>query len=421
MINKKAKILSILMLIFVTYQLAFFDMADTVRSIEVNVNGFKYQGKVDANQTITYYFNNSIELEIYANIDIDNFSLDYEDQVQNRQIYLSIINNESISLNMTSKKAMNHFILSKIPKEPEIGGHKLQDSYRCVYNLYSNQSVEKLTIQYKKNNQFGLKINSNYIFSLIKASQDSWELVNPVEKINQLNSEPYLEISLLNLEGDTSYFFTLYEINDLPGDWSWLAFTVLLLVLAGVISLIVVVSKDDFLNYIKTRTTSIDKGAHHLSLDEVLENENREKIIDIILDEPGIHFNDLLRKMGLAAGNLVWHLEILNKYKIIGKKAIGRYVAYFPYYPKNPISNLDLKLQKSKLTLQILELIENEPGIWNSILKKKLNVDHKTIYYHTSKLIDLNLIITKKEGRKKKFYPNLDSDYYSNKNSFLDE
>ena len=73
------------------------------------------------------------------------------------------------------------------------------------------------------------------------------------------------------------------------------------------------------------------------------------------MNEPGIHFNELLRRTGLAAGNLVWHLDILLTYKVIGKKRIGNFIAYFPYYQKNPLSNVDLKLQKSKLTIEILE------------------------------------------------------------------
>jgi len=312
---------------------------------------------------------------------------------------------------------MNDFGMSKIPKEPMIGGYQLRNNYECIYNIISNQTIENLTIQYMKKEFYGLNPLSRYSFALIKSDQDSWEVINTIEKVNQSNSESYLEITLLNFEGNVEYYFTIYEISDIPQDWTWLILTIIFTIIIGIVSVIIVISKDDFINYIKTRSQPIDKGAHRLTLDEVLENENRSKIIELILDSPGIHFNELLRKTGLAAGNLVWHLEILNKYKIIGKKDIGRYVAYFPYYPKNPISNLDLKLQKSKLTLQILELIENEPGIWNSIIKKRMKVDHKTIYYHTSKLVDLGLINIKKDGRKRRFYPNFDSDYYTNKNN----
>ena len=58
-------------------------------------------------------------------------------------------------------------------------------------------------------------------------------------------------------------------------------------------------------------------------------------------------------------------------------------------------------------------LIEKKPGIWNNLITKKFKVDHKTIHYHLNKLYDLGLIKSKKEGRKKKIYPNLESDYFN--------
>ena len=185
---------------------------------------------------------------------------------------------------------------------------------------------------------------------------------------------------------------------------------------AILLGVVIIISKRDYFQYLKTRTTSIEKGAHRLTLDEVLENENRNKIIDSILKEPGIHFNELLRKTELAAGNLVWHLDILETYKVIGKKRISNFIVYFPYYQKNPISNINLKLSKSRLTLEVLEMIENEPGIWANLITKRIKVDHKTIHYHVKKLLELGLIDIKKEGRRKKLFPNLDSEYFLNKN-----
>ena len=417
MTYKKTKIFSIFLLLILSFQFTFLSIIDLVKADPEFIPDFKKNARINPNQRVTYFFNNSIEFDLFTNVMINNLSIEYESQIQSRQISLIITNNESISLNFTSKKDMNDFGMSKTPKEPMIGGYQLRNNYGCIYQIISNHTIENLTIQYYKKEFYGLNPESRYSFVVIKEDQDSWTVINPIERVNQSTSETYLEITLLDFEGDIEYFFTIYEVNEIIPDLTWLIFIIIFITVAGIISLIIVISKDDFIHYIKTRSTPIDKGAHRLSLDDVLENENRNKIIELILDSPGIHFNELLRKTGLAAGNLVWHLEILNKYKIIGKKDIGRYVAYFPYYPKNPISNLDLKLQKSKFTLQILELIENEPGIWNSVIKKRMNVDHKTIYYHTSKLVDLNLVITKKDGRKKRFYPNFESDYYMNKNS----
>ena len=82
----------------------------------------------------------------------------------------------------------------------------------------------------------------------------------------------------------------------------------------------------------------------------------------------------------------------LRKYKR-GKQRIGKFIAYFPYYQKNPVSNLNIELSKSKLTLEILEMIEKEPGLWNNLITKRLKVDHKTIQYHVDKLKELLLTI----------------------------
>ena len=73
----------------------------------------------------------------------------------------------------------------------------------------------------------------------------------------------------------------------------------------------------------------------------------------------------------------------------------------------------DLILEKSDLTLKVLKNIENNPGIWNKKITNKLERNRKTIQYHIDKLIDLGLIVKKKDGRKRKLFPNLDSEYFS--------
>jgi predicted transcriptional regulator len=184
------------------------------------------------------------------------------------------------------------------------------------------------------------------------------------------------------------------------------------------LSIIIVLSRKAYLKYIKNRSVSIDKGAHRLTIEEVLENENRKRIIDAILEEPGIHFNDLLRKTELAPGNLVWHLDILETYKVIKKKRIGNYLIFIPYYSKNPLSNIDLKLQKSELTLKVLEMIEEDPGIWNKKITNKLKIHRKTIQYHIDKLLELGLVYRKRDGSKKRIFPNLEEEYFKD-NSLL--
>ena len=400
-------IILVLLLFLLEYNLIF--AIGTSRKEKISGNGT--QDSVKPKERVSYDFMNNNTFEISTDVYIDLY-IEYENDISYRQTYFIINNSRPISLNISTKTDLQDFGIIQSPQQPQKSNFRFHFGYNCIIRIRTNTSIANLTIRYRKIQEYGLNPDALYSLVIFETNQESWELVETGEKINESNAEKYIESSITTLQQDTEYYITIIEVEAIQKDWTWLIITILIIAV-GIIALVVLISKKDYFQYLRTRTVPIEKGAHRLSLDDVLENKNRNKIIDLILNEPGIHFNELLRKTGLAAGNLVWHLDILITYKVIGKKRIGHFVAYFPYYQKNPISNVDLKLRKSKLTLEILEMIEKKPGIWNNLITKEFKVDHKTIQYHLDKLIDLGLIIFRKEGRKKKIYPNLESDYFN--------
>ncbi len=406
--KRKIRIFSILILSVIVLQFTFFIYQSSSR--EEIIPGFSTEDQINPNETVIYKFPNNIVLGISTNTFID-IKISYENRIANREIFLKVNNSSPISLNITSKMEMGSFNLSKQPETPRRGGFQFQYRYNCIYQIKSNVTIENVTFRSIKNSFYGFSPKTQYSMVMFEPSQDSWQFVDTFDKFNESSSEYYLESSLSNLEAGTDYYITFFELSEVFDGWFWVILITVFTVAFG--SIVILISKKDYFRYLRTRQTPIEKGAHRLTLEEVLENENRNKILDLILEEPGIHFNELLRQTGLAAGNLVWHLDILETYKVIGKKRISKFIAYFPYYQKNPISNLDIELSKSKLTLEILEMIEKEPGLWNNLITKRLKVDHKTIQYHVDKLKELGLINFKKDGRKKKIYPNLDSEYFN--------
>jgi predicted transcriptional regulator len=380
-------------------------------SREENVSGFGKQDKVKAGETVLYNFsNNNVIYRLHTDSNID-LNIQFESQIQNREIFLNFINNnQSFQLNISTKRSIQNFGMPDPPKGPSQGEYQWKYQYNCIYRLWVNTTVQSALIRFNKSSKFGLNPDVHYSIALYDKDDDSWELLNTNQFTNSTTNDSYLEAQIFNLTSDSEIYLTLYEGILLSYDWIWIP---IVIAAVSIVGIIVLISKKEYFSYLLKRTTPIDKGAHRLTMEEVLENENRNKIIDIILQEPGIHYNDLLRKTNLAAGNLAWHLDVLETYKVIGKKRVSKYLVYFPYYQKNPLSNLDLKLQKSELTLKVLEMIEEEPGIYNKVITDKLQVDHKTIHYHIKKLINLGLVHTKKSGRKKKLFPNLEADYYN--------
>ena len=403
--KKSSLCLVILIIILLEFNLFIYY---GIASKDRYVSGYKKKTELKEGEEVQYHFLNNIEFGIKSEVQT-SLEIDYNKNIENRETYFKIYNDNDkpISVQIIVKRSMEDFGFSDNPNEPKKGENRLSSDYKCIYQIVSNSSIDKIKFEFKKDLEYGLDPNIEYSLAVYEEDEKSWELLD-TEDISD-DSGIVLKSSISDIKADTDYYITIYEVSNLVYVWIWGS----IIAAIGIISLGIAISKTDFIHYLKTRSTYIEKGAHRLTLDEVLENENRNKIIDLILKEPGIHFNELLRRTELAAGNLVWHLDILETYKIIGKKRISNFLAYFLYYQKNPISNLDLKLSKSNLTLEILKMIEKEPGIWNSIITQRQKVDHKTIHYHISKLIDLELVITKKEGRKKKLFPNLDSDYFN--------
>jgi len=325
-------------------------------------------------------------------------------------------------MKFTAKTDIKDFTFSASPELPVISGYKVKESYDCVFNINANSTIQELTLLFTLDEYFGLNPQKNYVVAHYdEFSENVWEVL-PIDlslknsnQIGLSSSEESLIGEIFHLSADTDHYFTIFEIEQEPDLITWFLNNLawFIIVIMVTIGLVFLYTKKQYLAKIRSRIVPLTKGKHQLSLEEVLENENQDKIIEIILKEPGIHFSELQRKTNLAGGNLVWHLDVLESYKIIGKKRVGNFVAYFPYYYKNPISNIDLKLSKSEVTLQILNEIENEPGIWNNKISNKLNLDHSTVKYHIDKLLALKLIQIKKSGRKNKIYPNLDAEYFN--------
>ncbi|MHA1796090.1 MAG: winged helix-turn-helix transcriptional regulator, partial [Promethearchaeota archaeon] len=118
----------------------------------------------------------------------------------------------------------------------------------------------------------------------------------------------------------------------------------------------------------------------------------------------GIHFNELRRQAKISSGNLVWHLNILESYKIIKTERIGHFIVYFPCYDKNPITKVDFLIKKSTVTLKIMQIIEENPGIYQNQIIIKSQLKRSTVKYHLDKLIKAEIVISKKMGTKRCYF-----------------
>ena len=194
-------------------------------------------------------------------------------------------------------------------------------------------------------------------------------------------------------------FFLEVKIN-------WFLIDLLVFFILILTSLLIILTVNQNKDYFRRKTIVAERYTY-LSFEDIFENENRKSIINKILQEPGIHNNELLRKCNLQKGQLQWHLYVLLQYGIIKKEKLGQYVSFFPVLSKKEVKKIPLKLiTKSKTSIKILDLIENNPGINSAMIAKKLDMSQSSVKYHVDKLVKLDLIILEKYNREIKLYVN---------------
>ena len=186
----------------------------------------------------------------------------------------------------------------------------------------------------------------------------------------------------------------------------WIFITSISILILGLISAFLSLTVKEYKMYFKRKDFSI-VGKHILSFEDIFENENRKKIIAKILQEPGIHNNELLRQCDLQKGQLQWHLYVLMQYGIIKKEKVGQFSVFFPIkMAKDPNQYSRLLIGKSKTSLKVLDLIEKNPGINSSTIALQLFLNRSTVKYHIDKLKKKDLVLFKPKGRKIELFPN---------------
>lgn len=120
-------------------------------------------------------------------------------------------------------------------------------------------------------------------------------------------------------------------------------------------------------------------------------SDTRSQIRDCISQEPGIHFNEITRELGIATGQTQYHLRKLVRAGKLQKESIaGRTHYYLPTFSSWERRAIALLRRESTREL-VFFLLRNDP-VAPAEIAEQLGLARSTIEWHLSRLIRNDMV-----------------------------
>ncbi len=134
--------------------------------------------------------------------------------------------------------------------------------------------------------------------------------------------------------------------------------------------------------------------------DKPLDHFLRGQMYEYLQNNPGLSYTQIRDHFKMNNGSALYHLHVLEKQGHINSKKEGRHRRFYPSDRR-----YDLPPLLSDLQQDMMNAIEEQPGITQKGLSKLLGIKRQNVYYNTNVLEDNGLIRTEREGKNIRYYP----------------
>ncbi len=158
--------------------------------------------------------------------------------------------------------------------------------------------------------------------------------------------------------------------------------------------------------------------------EEILENERRRDIYQVLAKSPGLHFRELQRRLQFPLASLEYHIDYMVRKKIIFGEKEGRYKRYYV----QPLDSEDKKvlsaLRQKRMREIVLVILASKKAKYQ-FLEDFFQLPRSTLSFYIRYLVENNILVKDKVGYEN-IYTIKDEDRVARvltayKSSFLDE
>lgn len=133
--------------------------------------------------------------------------------------------------------------------------------------------------------------------------------------------------------------------------------------------------------------------------EDLLEHPVRNQIHQTVTEEPGIHFQEMVRRVGKGRGTTEHHLRKMVAAGVLVEKAQRGFTCYFPKGRIDRNLMVAAPLMKSEGARQVMHAVAQQPGTAALDIAGHLGISTSTVNYHVKKLAEAGLLDTRRDGR----------------------
>ncbi len=133
--------------------------------------------------------------------------------------------------------------------------------------------------------------------------------------------------------------------------------------------------------------------------EDLLEHPVRAGIMETIESDPGVHFQELVRRMGKGRGTMEHHVRKLVQSGLLVEKAERGFTCYFP---KGAVDRRLMEMAplfKAQGARRVLQAVQAQPGAATMELASTLGMATSTVNYHVKRLVDAGVLDSRRDGR----------------------
>ncbi|HDD60357.1 transcriptional regulator [Thermoplasmatales archaeon ex4484_36] len=134
-----------------------------------------------------------------------------------------------------------------------------------------------------------------------------------------------------------------------------------------------------------------------------LELQVRRRIYEEVVMNPGLHYRELQRRLGLPSGQLDYHLRFLKKQEVITSRREGGYIRYYPVQGLKESEKRALAFLRQEIPRAIIIHILMNPGSTHGDILSGVRISGATLSYHLKRMVSRGIVKEEVRGREKHY------------------